>query len=80
MSAKQPALSYSHRRLIVRRVPGFVWVQFGVRWSWRWDLRGFWSVRGFAKSRHIGPLWICTMRTDAIERGKKSGVFKGASS
>lgn len=71
----QPRVAYSHGRLIVRCVPGFTWIQFGLRRKWEWEPRGFWSVRGFAKSRRFGPVWVCTMRSDAIERGKRSGVF-----
>ena len=71
----RPRVAYSHGRLIVRRIPGFTWVQVSVAKQWRWDRKGYWAVRGFAKSRHFGPIWLCTMRSDAIERGKRSGVF-----
>lgn len=60
-------------RLITRRVPGFTWIQFGLTRKWAWG--HWWAVRGFARTHHFGPLWICTMRSDAIARGKRSGIF-----
>lgn len=63
-------------RVIIRSIPGFTWVQFGLGWKWHWDPKGYWAVRGFAKTRRFGPLWICTMRTDCIERAKRDGIWK----
>ena len=59
------------RRFITRRVPGFTWIQVGIRRSWRWN--HFWAVRGFARTHNLGFIWVCTMRSDAIERAKRPG-------
>ena len=61
-------------RLITRRIPGFVWVQLILTRKWDWG--HWWSVRGFCRTHAFGYIRICTMRKNAIERGKKSGIFK----
>ena len=62
------------RRFITRRVPGFNWVQLVITGKWQWG--HWWAVRGFARTHAFGFVRILTMRSDAIERGRRSGVWE----
>lgn len=60
-------------RICWRWIPGFTWVQIIVAREWKTG--HWWAIRGFARTHAFGYLRICTMRSDAIERGKRSGIF-----
>jgi hypothetical protein len=64
------------RRVVFRDVPGFTWVQVGIARPWAWN-QHYWSVRGFARSHRWGPLWVCTMRADALDRIRQRGMPDG---
>lgn len=58
----------------IRCAPGFTWVRLVVDPK-SWQRGTWWSVRGIAKVRALGPLRLVTMREDCIERAYAAGIF-----